>query len=153
MYRNFDNRKIRISAEKPPNSRLHLVTPCLSPTFHVFDIDTAHRERLCVFMHFLFKQLEVSFCRRQMYIKRARVSAYQLYRDIHCYQLHIVTLQVNIKHLNQTPRRDAFRFDPPAQSTKENRPGLFQNKPYKENSFTSKDTDNFQLHTRIFLRK
>jgi len=69
MYRNFDNRKIRISAEKPPNSRLHLVAPCLSPTFHVFDIDTAHKERLCVFIHFLFKQLEVSFCRRQMYIR------------------------------------------------------------------------------------
>jgi hypothetical protein len=145
--------KIRISAEKPPNSRLHLVTTSLSPTFHFFDIDTANREKPRVLYISCSKSWKILSVADKCTCECASVSAYLLYRDVHCYQLHIVTVQVNIKLLSQPPRREAFRLDPHAQSTKGNRRGLFQNKPYKENSFTSKDTDNFQLHTSIFSGK
>lgn len=149
MYRNFDIRKIKISAEKSPNSRLHLATPCLSPTFHCL-IQILHTEKGRMFYTLLVQTVGRFFLSQTNVHVKVPAFLHMLYRDVHCSLLHIFTLQVNIKLLNQPSRRDEFRLDPPAQSTKGNRKGLFQNKPYKENTFTSRDTENFQLHTSIF---
>lgn len=96
MFRNFDIPTIRITADKPPNSRLHLVTLCGTPTFCLIDIDTAHTDRPCAYIQFLFKQLGDSSCRKCM-CGCASVSTYLSNRDNYCYQLHITTLLVNIK--------------------------------------------------------